>query len=265
VALIGAATPGTTVVAPETREVRVLSYNLHQGFNNAGVLDADLFVRVLGEVDADLVSLQESDTARFTSGNMDIVSVLAHRLGYEAYYGQPTRAQSFGVAVLSRYPIQETSLLPLTSSADNRYLVAARVDVDGTDVWFLAIHMALARENRLAQFEEIMAHAERLGGTRILAGDLNSCPNGHCPEYAGDADTVYEQATAQYQDTWTAAGHGRDDPGGHTYHAAHPDRRIDYILVSDGIAVRDARVVRSAAALAASDHLPVVAELTLEG
>jgi endonuclease/exonuclease/phosphatase family metal-dependent hydrolase len=58
------------------------------------------------------------------------------------------------------------------------------------------------------------------------------------------------------RDTW------RDtSDAGYTYPADNPVKRIDYVLVTDAFRIRSARVV----ATLASDHRPVVADLTLDG
>jgi endonuclease/exonuclease/phosphatase family metal-dependent hydrolase len=59
-----------------------------------------------------------------------------------------------------------------------------------------------------------------------------------------------------FDDAWTKAGDGGD---GFTYPSGTPAKRIDYLWIRQGAPLRVVRawVPRSAA----SDHLPVVAEL----
>ena len=254
-----------------------MTFNVHQGFNNEGVLDPDLFVHVLHEADADIVALQESDTVRFTSGNLDIVHYLATRLGYHAYHGPATREQSFGIALLSRFPILEASYVPLTSGSDNRFVVKARLQVGPHEATVLAVHMALPEADRSRQVQEILAVAAGGGRFTLLAGDFNSCPRGRCATYEGRNDTVYEQITARYQDAWVGTPRfvcdrdgcreappldDIDHPDGYTWEAWAPVERIDYIFVSEDIRVRQVERVTREAALRASDHLPVVATVS---
>lgn len=265
VAVAAFATPAAAVDAPEPGQpLMVMTFNVHQGFANDGVLRPGAFGAILAELRPDVVVLQEADTPRPSSGGLDMVSYLADTLGYHAYYGQPTRAQAFGGAILSRHPIEEAAHFALPSGSDNRYFSEARLSVDGRAVWLYAIHMGLPREDRVAQAAVILERAATRGDAPvILAGDFNSCPQGSCPESDEAADAIYTDITARYADAWVAAGHAVDDPAGHTYDAVAPFERIDYVFVSPGIAVSSAEVSRTPATLAASDHLPVLVRLTL--
>lgn len=253
---------GPVPMAPDTSVLTVLSFNVHQGFNNDGVVDPDVFLRVLQEADADVIALQESDTSRISSAQLDIVAYLAARAGYHAHAGAPTSAQSFGVAILSRHPIVEASVIPLPSQSDHRNLLVVTLEVQGERVHVAAVHMGLDKEDRLAQVDAILTHVRALEGPRLLVGDFNSCPTGLCPE-EGEPDDVYARVTQDHHDAWTAAGHARDDPAGHTYDARDPTERIDYVFASRDVTVLRAETLGTENALAASDHLPVRAVVAL--
>ena len=266
-ALVGAvavATPGADVPEPEG-DLRVLSFNVHQGFSNAGVVDAEVFVAVLAEADADIVVLQEADSPRFTSGNLDVGTLLAQRLGYHHVYGQPTSAQAFGGAILSRLPVVDSRAYQLPSTSDDRWYTEARIDLGTREAWVYAVHFALPHEGRIPQAQALLAQAATRSGPTILAGDFNSCPSGLCAGYEeGVSDDVYAQITARYQDAWVAAGHDADDPAGYTYEAGDLHERIDHVYASNEFIVRSAEVVGTEAALRASDHLPVLVVLELQ-
>lgn len=243
-------------------DVKVMAFNVHQGFSNAGVVDPAALERVLREESPDVVMLQESDTPRITSANVDVVTYLSERLGYHAAYGPPTSAESFGVGLLSRFPILEANVVPLPSTEDNRYFLEARLDVHGTDVWAYAVHLGLPAEDRMAQTTVLLDRAASRSGPRILAGDWNSCPTSACPEYEAGEDDVYPRMTAAFADARVAAGHPVDDEAGLTYEATRLHERIDYVFVSRDVQVVSQGTIRSPSALAASDHLPVVAVLS---
>lgn len=266
VAIAAIATPSATVVPPAQEDaLSLMTFNLHQGFANDGVLDPQGLVDVLAAADANVVVLQEGDTPRFTSGNLDAAGYLAAKLGYHQAYGQPTRAQAFGGSLLSRFPIREWTTRELPSESDDRWYVEARLDVAGKDVWVYAIHLSLPHEDRIAQTRALLEQAATHAGPRVLAGDFNSCPGGLCPDYEeGVPDDVYARIGAEYEDAWTAAGNAVDDPAGYTYDATAPFMRIDHVFVSHDISVTSVERVRSSAAVRASDHLPVVAQLRLK-
>lgn len=250
------------VPEPADGELRVLSFNVHQGFSNAGVVDATVFARVLDEIDADIIALQEADSPRFTSGNLDIGTYLAQRTGYHQVYGQPTRAQAFGGQILTRHPVQEWHTYELPSTSDDRWFTEARIDVRGRDVWIYAVHFALPHEGRILQADAVLAQAATRTGPKLLVGDINSCPSGLCAGYEeGVPDDVYAKITAHYQDAWVAAGRAADDPAGLTYEVGNLHERIDYVFASPEFRVVSAEVVHTEATRAASDHLPVMAAL----
>lgn len=261
-----AAVPAFVVDAPDAKaprgggELRVLSFNVHQAFNNDGVVDPQAFVRVLREEDADVVVLQESDTPRFTSANVDVVGILARDAGYaHVLYGPATREQNVGLTILSRLPLLDGAVVKLPSGSDNRFLVRARIVANGTDLWVFGVHMGLPTADREAQIDVILREARAAGGRRILVGDFNSCPEGRCPREDEPPDGVWRKVTAEYADTWNATGRNATEAG-YTFGAPDPYQRIDYVFFA-GVGVRDARVVRSEGALRASDHLPVRVEL----
>ncbi|MFQ5552335.1 MAG: endonuclease/exonuclease/phosphatase family protein [Thermoplasmata archaeon] len=249
--------PGTPVIpAP----FAVLTYNVHQGFSNDGGIDPDLYVEVIRDSLADVIALQESDTARFTSGHLDLVGYLGAVLGYHTAYGPPTREQSFGVALLSRYPILIADSVFLTSSEAKRPLLVAQIDVVGVPIWILVLHMGLEAADRDIQVAEVLARAAALPGPVVVAGDFNACPSGMCPmQEVGDG--VYASMTGAYRDVWTEAGFARDDPLGFTFAARDPRQRIDYVFVSSDLTVLGAVRPRTPTEILASDHLPVLAVL----
>ncbi len=265
VVVAGALTPAAPVESPGPDSVlRVAAFNVHQGYDNRGAVHPELYARVLREIGADIVALQESDTARITSGNLDLVRYLARELGYHSVYGPPTREQSFGTALLSRLPIVDWRVDRLPSNSDNRFLTEVIVDAWGTEVAVYPVHFALPYGDRLNQTTFLL---ERLGADHplrpiIVAGDLNSCPGGLCPGFDGPIDTVYTRVAALLQDAWLV-NHTFDDPAGYTYPAGAPNQRIDYVLASRQWGVLWSGVWSTRAALAASDHLPTVADLRL--
>jgi len=85
----------------------------------------------------------------------------------------------------------------------------------------------------------------------VLAGDLNEPPDG--PAFALLAGRRVDAAGADATPTFPATFPG-------------PARaRIDVLLVDPEIKIAGYRVVSSAAAARASDHLPVLADLDLPG
>jgi hypothetical protein len=104
-AALAAPRPGAGPVPGET--LRVCTYNIQQGYDAQGQKNVDGQLALLRRIDADLIGLQESDTNRAAGGNDDVVRYMADRLDMYAYYGPKTVPGTFGIALLSKYPIEE--------------------------------------------------------------------------------------------------------------------------------------------------------------
>jgi endonuclease/exonuclease/phosphatase (EEP) superfamily protein YafD len=79
----------------------------------------------------------------------------------------------------------------------------------------------------------------------VLVGDMNATP---------DSEEL-KPLFAAFQDAWSTLHH----LPGYTFSAINPTKRIDYIFASEGIEVNNAEVIHNLA----SDHLPVIADVTL--
>jgi endonuclease/exonuclease/phosphatase family metal-dependent hydrolase len=85
----------------------------------------------------------------------------------------------------------------------------------------------------------------------VAGGDLNEGPDGRAVRF------LFERL----RDAWLLGG----DAEGETFPSDRPTARIDYLFVSDGIVVERVLVPPGPDARQASDHRPLVAELTLPG
>ncbi len=241
----------------DSRDVRVMSYNIHHGEGADGRLDLDRIAGVIRSEKAEVVGLQEVDRFWRRSDFVDQVDYLAEELDMHAAYGanldlspddpsQPRR--QYGTAILSKYPIVESrnTLLPKLGNSEQRGLLEALIKVKGAPVRFYDTHLQHNNsEERALQVRAIMEHTEDVEGPQVLVGDLNARPE--APELA----PLY----GRYNDAWPLGGEGP----GYTIGAENPTRRIDYVFVTPDVAVRGASVPRTLA----SDHLPVVANLSV--
>jgi endonuclease/exonuclease/phosphatase family metal-dependent hydrolase len=239
--------------------LRVMTYNIQ-----AGARGLDGLVNAIRASAPDLAALQEVDVhwaAR--SGFADQARALGARLGMEVRFaeiyrlpgtsGDPPR--EFGVALLSRHPIvafQNRALTRLSTQeaapvpAPAPGLLEARVDVQGTPVRVFNTHLDYRADPavRRQQVSEMLTALGALAAPTLVFGDLNAEPQ--APELAPFFDRL--------RDAWPPTA----GPG-FTYPAGAPAKRIDYVLVSPHFRVEAAAVP----ALEASDHRPVVVDLTL--
>jgi endonuclease/exonuclease/phosphatase family metal-dependent hydrolase len=241
-----------------TSALTVMSYNIRQGRDIDGMLDLDRIAAVIGAQSPDLVALQEvgrhwsagsdfRDQPRELSALLRMESVFGANLDRDPPEPGAPRRQ-YGTAILSAWPIlaSQNTLLP-RASTDNeqRGLLMADIDVQGAAVRVHNTHLGVGVDDRRLQIQAILTEAEKAAGPHALLGDLNARPT------APELTPLLER----FADAWAVAGEGV----GFTFPASAPTARIDYVLTSPQLQVRGVRVP----ALAGSDHLPVIAEVTL--
>lgn len=241
------------------RAIRLATFNIHHGVGADGLLDLERVASVIDETRADVVCLQEVDRhwgAR--SGFADQPGWLAGRLGVRVAYGANVdldpRApgaprRQYGLATLSAFPVQHAvhTLLVRSLGGEQRGLLEASLDVDGRILRVLNTHLEYGFQVERLEQAAAVTDAVRDGPAPVvLLGDLNAGPSS--PEVARLSDVL--------SDAWAVAGIGN----GFTFDAVNPRRRIDYVMVGDGVAVGSARVLPTYA----SDHRPVVVDALLD-
>ncbi|MFW9922902.1 MAG: endonuclease/exonuclease/phosphatase family protein, partial [Candidatus Thorarchaeota archaeon] len=137
VSLIGLIFIGTIVSAiatsPFPREqtgtptsLKVVTFNIQQGYDISGNLNFSGILADLRNINADIIGLQESDTCRISSGNGDIVRFLAIKLHMYSYFGPKTVTGTFGIALLSKYPIANTKTHFMYSEGEQTATIEAQ-------------------------------------------------------------------------------------------------------------------------------------------
>ena len=246
--LVGAVTwRAPTAVYGEGFPVRVMTYNLHNGFNTEGRLDMEALAQVIEDSDPDIVALQEISRGWVVTGRLDMLTWLSQRLDLPYVFG-PTADPFWGNAILSRYPIVKYTQhdLPPRDLFVLRGFTAALIELgNGYSLQVIATHYHHIEGDssiRQEQSDSIIAFWE--GEVRtVLMGDLNAEP--------GHAEMEMLQ-TVGLVDAMAGV-----DPPEYTFPSFNPDRRIDYIWVSPDLTASGAHVLVSTA----SDHLPVIAEI----
>jgi endonuclease/exonuclease/phosphatase family metal-dependent hydrolase len=250
-------TPSVATAAP-SRQLKVLTYNIHHGAGIDGVVDLERIAQVIEQSGAEVIGLQEVDNHWSERSHwMDQAAWLAARLKMHFAYaanldlppvnpGEPRR--QYGTAMLSRYPIKNftNTLLPLYPTGEQRGLAVATLKVRGENLRFANTH--LSSNNKAERLEQARKVVELLSGSQqstILVGDLNASPKK--PEI--------KTLTAVWRDTWTEVGAGP----GYTLEADKPTARIDFLLHTADLRPTSAKVPVTLA----SDHLPVTASYLL--
>lgn len=245
--LIGAITWRVPEAVPgEGFPIRIMTYNLHNGFNTNGHLDMEALAQVIEESDPDIVALQEISRGWVISGRLDMLMWLSQRLRMPYIFG-PTADPIWGNAILSRYPIAGYTHhgLPPRDIRLLRGFTAVQIDVgNGTQLQVIATHFHDPEGDtdiRQLQSKAILDFWDGAELT-VLLGDLNAKPDDREMEMLRQAGLVDAAAAVEGTPALTFSS---DD----LY------QRIDYIWVSPDLKVADVQVPVSKA----SDHLGVVA------
>jgi endonuclease/exonuclease/phosphatase family metal-dependent hydrolase len=219
--------------------LRVCTYNIQQGYDEAGSKNYAGQLVLLRGVNADVIGLQESDTARIAGGNADIVRYFADQLEMHSYYGPKTVPGTFGIALLSRYPIEDARTFYMYSEGEQTATIEARIRVGDQAFGLYVTH--LGNGGPTVQQEAILEAIE--GAEKvILMGDFNFRP-----------DTAqYSLTTETLDDAWLLRWPEGVDGEGRRF-----DRRIDHVFLSPGTMVVDARYLTEPE----SDHPALVVEI----
>jgi len=214
---------GTAAASQSKESLTILTYNIQQGYSEDGQKSHAEQLELMRQIDPDVIGLQESDTNRIAGGNSDLVRYFADQLNYYSYYGPKVVPGTFGIALLSRYPIVNPNTFYMYSVGEQTATISAAISVNGVPYNIFVTH--LGNDGDLVQQEAILQEARGLNNV-ILMGDFNFRP-----------DTEQYQLTTQtFRDSWLVKW-----PSGVDDQANDPARRIDHIFLSPGLEVLDAR------------------------
>lgn len=234
---------------PRPETYTVMTYNIRVGVSSC-LADVAAAVQQVGV--PDVLALQEVGLRWRMGEAVNQAAVIGAAIGlpYHAFAGALLDAPSggrFGVALLSRHPLDGVHTTNLPREADEqRVILRARVVAPRPFV-VLNTHLSVAPAERLAQAQQIALAVGAETDPVVLLGDLNDRP---------ETPTI-TTAMAGLTDCFDAVGAGPAD----TFSVADPHRRIDYIGVGNGAQPGDiAEVARQARA---SDHFPLWARISM--
>lgn len=233
---------------------KVMTYNIHHcNPPSAGEkIDVEAIAKVINAEKPDFVALQEVDVNTERSGKgKNQAQQLAELTGMKFYFSKAIDHQGgdYGVAVLTRFPIADSAkhALPIRPDMqeENRTIAAVTVKLpDNRKLIFASTHLGLKEPNRLLQAETILKHFGATELPMILAGDFNATP---------------ESPVIAYFDKYFTRTCSECKP---TIPVEEAKKTIDFIMHKQGAKLKSANT-RVIDEQYASDHLPVVAEFTL--
>jgi endonuclease/exonuclease/phosphatase family metal-dependent hydrolase len=240
------------------REIRVLVYNIHAGKDAKGVDNLSRVADLIRSTKADIALLQEVDRKTTRSGNVDQLEVLSRLTGFHAAFGKTLDYQGgdYGIAVFSRWPISEDSLIRLPVQPpqqrsggvyEPRGALRALIQMPGAPVEILNTHIDASREDfyRRQELTTILGLATHsindLRRSTLVGGDLNAEPGSAVIEMVRGSPV---------RDVWPECGRG----SGMSYPSNVPIKRIDYLLLPAEWTCVSGTVLETEV----SDHRPVL-------
>ena len=141
-----------------------MTYNIQQGFDAEGNKNLEGQLAVIRTVNPDILGLQESDTARVANGNVDAVRYFADNLNMYSYYGPTTTTGTFGIALLSKYPIQNPTTFFMYSTGEQTATIHAEISKGGKTYQVFVTH--LGNDGPMFQVEDLLT---RIQGSGIMS------------------------------------------------------------------------------------------------
>ncbi|OIO72893.1 MAG: endonuclease [Zetaproteobacteria bacterium CG_4_9_14_3_um_filter_49_83] len=226
-------------------KICLATYNIHRCFGLDGHHDADRIVAVIQEMDADIVALQEVES--LGHAGLDLLAHFEQQTGMKAIAG-PTifsPQASYGNAVLTRLPIGKIERIDL-SFRKREPRGALAIDFNLPQPFrLLSTHLGLKRSERLQQTAHLCRLLEEDHQLpHILAGDINEWF-----PWGGSLRCLRR--------------HFGPIPYVATFPSRWPLLSLDRIMARPPLHLHRLRRHHSPLARIASDHLPLMAEITI--
>lgn len=237
------------------------------GFTSSQKLRANLrkIAKLIGELNPDIVALQEIDERSLWAGNFDHLEYLRLHSGfkYTAHGVHNRRAGllnlNYGNALLSRHPIMSTETVVFGKrSVGEKGFLFAELDVNGRVVPVVNLHLHFgSREHRIRQIGRLLAwmtEKQRHSRSRwhvpaIVCGDLNN------PGTSADATAALLSHLSDYGE------YVLHPATGGTFPSPWPGRLLDFVFLPSACSVAHCEIVRCYL----SDHRPVMVDFELPG
>lgn len=236
---------------------RIATYNIHKGRGLDGRVRVERIARVLDQIDADIVALQEVVSHAGRSVQDHQASYLAERFGYLHAIGETRKHRGgvYGNVTLSRWEFETIRHVDLSvPGREERGVLRTDLRAGSHLLHIFNVHLGTAHRERRTQavrlIDEDLLRALDISGPRIVLGDFNEWTHG----------LVTRTLAREFHLTDL-----RDHlPRTRAYPAILPLLNLDHIYFDHPLAIRKAHFHRTRLSLMASDHLPLVADFTIE-
>lgn len=227
--------------------LRIATYNIHRAVGHDGREDGKRIAKVLRELKADVIAMQE--VGYHSDSPHNLLAYLGDTIQADVIEGITMYNEKghYGNAVLSRLPIAGIIRHDISVPRhEPRGAIELKITKSGITFHIIATHLGLSPGERRYQIKKLLGLVSASkADVNILLGDLNEWFLWGRPL------------------RWLKSEFG-NTPRPATFPACRPIFALDCIWVSPGIVLDGLHVHSSRLARAASDHLPLIADLHIE-
>ena len=236
---------------------RIVTYNIHKCRGLDRRVRPDRIVKVLREIEADIIALQEVLSLENGHHTDNQARFISEELGFAYRLGEARQLQggAYGNVVLSRFPMLAAYHYDVSQHGrEERGCLRVDVGLGGHQLLHIYnVHLGTAYSERPLQarrlLDEEILNTQHILGPRILLGDFNEWMRGVASKLLAEH--------FQSADLRLHLGRTRTYPG------VLPFLHLDHIYYDTALKLEAASLHRSRTALLASDHLPLVADFVL--
>jgi endonuclease/exonuclease/phosphatase family metal-dependent hydrolase len=203
----------------------VMTYNIQQANDIFGERSYLRQLDIMRRLSPDIIALQESDSTRVSINNNDYARYYAGKLGYYSYYGPKTVTGTYGTALLSKYPLENTHTVFSYSDKDEIGTTVAEVMVGGRRFTIYDVHPD-GSDTAMLVFARTLLERSKDKPYVMALGDYN----------LRDYEEAYKLIDSAYTNAWTSVYPSEISPDGVDMSG---ENRIDHIFFSPSLSVRD--------------------------
>ena len=175
--------------------MKFMSFNIQHGLdynrvlaNDERIIDLKAVADTIKTLGADLCGLNEVNGEGVDEVYTAQAKTIAEHLGWNYYFAEAIRFDDinpYGNALVTRFPIlkAETIGIPDPEVKDEdayyetRCILKALVDVDGTPITVLVVHIGLAKAEARNAVATLLSTLKEITGPVVLMGDFNLQPD----------------------------------------------------------------------------------------
>jgi endonuclease/exonuclease/phosphatase family metal-dependent hydrolase len=232
-------------LSAQASTIRIVTWNIRGGVGLDGRFDLDRIVRLIKRTEPDIVALQEVDSRRSMGGYEHPFVLLRQALGPHSVEAKSIIGSDgdYGQILISRWPLDAIKIHDISvPEREPRRAIEAEVHAPCGRLRMIATHLGLTFRERKNQTRALIDLARPSALTTVMVGDFNDWI------WRGSVQNAINRALP-----------------GRTWHRTFPSFfpliRLDRIYCRPRAAL--VRSWTDGAARAASDHLPVFADIQI--